>query len=122
MKPLEQIKYVRVDADNIVTGVWTTDRAAFDNLGSDDAVLVPNDERVGPGDKLNMRSRQVSKRELRRSIPPEPKPTFQEKRAAAYPSLNEFAEALTEKEMGDDTKWLRYLKTVKRVRASIPKP
>jgi hypothetical protein len=75
---------------------------------------VLNSERVSPGDKLDMRSRRVSKKEVRLAAPPEPKLTFEQKRAAAYPPLNEFAEALTEKELGDDTKWRRYLKTVRR--------
>jgi hypothetical protein len=126
MKPFEPVKYVRLNSNDIVEGVWTTDAATWETLKStpagDNLTLVLNSERVSPGDKLDMRSRRVSKKEVRLAAPPEPKLTFEQKRAAAYPPLNEFAEALTEKELGDDTKWLHYLKTVRKVRATIRKP
>ena len=124
MKPFDKVRYVTLDENDAVTGVWTTNFAAFETLpGNPLRVLVPNDLRVALGDTLDTRRMAVAKKApLRTAAPPEPKLTFQEKRAAAYPPLNEFAEAFTEKELGDDTKWLHYLKAVKKVRATIRKP
>ena len=48
--------------------------------------------------------------------------SYAERRARQYPSLAEFAEAYTERELGDDTKWRAYLDKVKAVRARFPKP
>lgn len=123
MKPLDRVKYVLLNPDNTVAGVWTADFAAYEGLPEDAArVLVPLGTQVRLGDTLDLQRLKVAKRARAAKPPPLLSPTFQEKRASAYPPLNEFAEALTEKEMGDDTKWRRYLKTVKQVRASIPKP
>ncbi len=122
MKPFEKVRFVTLDGDDIVTGVYTTNFAAFERLpGNPLRVLVPAELHVRLGDKLNTQHMKVVKK-ASPPKPPELKPTFQEKRAAAYPPLNEFAEALTEKELGDDTKWLQYLKAVKKVRATIRKP
>ena len=60
--------------------------------------------------------------------PPKPIPTrvkepedYARARANAYPPLREFAEALTEKEMGNDAKWTQYMQQVQLVRETIPK-
>ena len=44
-------------------------------------------------------------------------------RQQAYPSLTEFVEAYTEKEIGeDDTKWKAYVKAYNKARSDNPKP
>jgi len=48
--------------------------------------------------------------------------TYDQKRRIAYPSLQEFAEAYTEKEIGgNDTKWNEYVIKYNRVRTDNPK-
>jgi len=47
---------------------------------------------------------------------------YQEKRAVEYPSLKEFVEAYTEKEIGaDTTKWDEYVVKYNKVRTDNPK-
>tara|TARA_R110000751_G_C13467753_1_gene446254 strand:+ start:211 stop:522 length:312 start_codon:yes stop_codon:yes gene_type:complete len=47
---------------------------------------------------------------------------YQRDRAAAYPSLTEFVEAYTEKEIGaDTTKWDEYIVKYNKVRSDNPK-
>jgi len=49
--------------------------------------------------------------------------TYAEKRAAAYPSVTDFMEAYTEKEIGSDsTKWDAYVIAYSKVRTDNPKP
>jgi len=49
--------------------------------------------------------------------------TYAEKRAVAYPSVADFMEAYTEKEIGSDsTKWDAYVIAYKKVRTDNPKP
>ncbi len=48
--------------------------------------------------------------------------TYDQKRRIAYPSLQEFAEAYTEKEIGsNDTKWNEYVIKYNKVRTDNPK-
>ena len=49
--------------------------------------------------------------------------TYAEKRAAAYPSVADFMEAYTEKEIGgSSTKWNAYVTAYNKVRTDNPKP
>ena len=49
--------------------------------------------------------------------------TYAEKRAVAYPSVADFMEAYTEKEIGSDsTKWDAYVIAYNKVRTDNPKP
>ena len=49
--------------------------------------------------------------------------TYAEKRAVAYPSVADFMEAYTEKEIGgDSTKWDAYVTAYNKVRTDNPKP
>ena len=49
--------------------------------------------------------------------------TYAEKRATAYPSVADFMEAYTEKEIGgDSTKWDAYVTAYNKVRTDNPKP
>jgi hypothetical protein len=41
---------------------------------------------------------------------------YQQARREAYPSLAEFVEALTERELGDPAKWRAYIEAVRAVR------
>jgi len=49
--------------------------------------------------------------------------TYAEKRAVAYPSVTDFMEAYTEKEIGSDSsKWDAYVIAYNKVRTDNPKP
>lgn len=50
-----------------------------------------------------------------------PSPDYRARRHAAYPSLNEFADALYWRERGDDTKWRAWLEACDAVKADHPK-
>ena len=48
---------------------------------------------------------------------------YMDKRASAYPNVNDFMEAYTEKEIGgDSTKWDTYVVAYNKVRTDNPKP
>jgi len=54
---------------------------------------------------------------------PEDTRTYAQKREGAYPSVAEFLEAYTEKEIGGDTtKWDAYVAAYNQVRTDYPKP
>jgi hypothetical protein len=58
--------------------------------------------------------------------PPAPPPdtrTYDQKRASEYPSVTDFMEAYTEKEIGgDSTRWDAYVIAYNKVRTDNPKP
>jgi hypothetical protein len=123
---VKHVCYIRVRADGeVYGGPGQCDEFAFEHLktlpGGADLIIVPPNSDVRIGDKVSRKTLKV----LRKGPLPQPEPTaptIEEQRSAAYPPLNEFAEAFTEKELGDDTKWRRYLKAVQKVKTRLPKP
>ena len=46
---------------------------------------------------------------------------YRKARAEAYPSLRDFVEAYTEKELGNTEKWTQYMRRIQSVREKFPK-
>jgi hypothetical protein len=121
---MKRVQYAVLNEDRTLHYTGNTDEFAFAdmkaNLG-DLVVEIQDPAAYSSGDTIDPSGAIVAKgAPIEAPTPPEP--TLGQQRAAAYPNLGEFADALYWRERGQPERWEAWLATCDNVKKTLPKP